>query len=108
VFVLRSLVLLGVLVGGGLATVWWRSQTLSLGYEAARLERAITRKIEEQRVEESCLARLTTPAQVAAAVRNLKLELDNRAAGTVGLPARAAVPHALALAGPGERRGAER
>jgi hypothetical protein len=108
VLILRGLVLLGVLVGGGLATVWWRTQTLTLGYEAARLECEITRKMEEQRVEESRLARLTTPAQVASAVRNLNLELDSRAAKTVLLPPRAIGPRVLVLAGPGQRRGAER
>ena len=95
---LRCLVLLAVLVGMGLATVWWKSQTLAMGYEAARLERQVARTVEEERVEESRVARLTAPERVADKVREMSLRLESRAEKTILAGQR---PSAAALASVG-------
>jgi hypothetical protein len=101
----RYLVLVAVLVAMGLATTWWKTRTLALGYEAARLEREIARGLEEERLEETRLARLTAPARVAAAVRELNLRLESRATKLVMAGERQAGTSALAEAGRNRRRG---
>ena len=79
----RFLVLVVALVGMGLATVSWKSRTLAMGYEAARLERETTRLMEEERVEESRLAKLTAPELVAERVRQMNIRLESRAEKTI-------------------------
>jgi len=95
----RWILLVAVLVGMGLVTVWWKSQTLAIGYEAARLERQLVQAIEEERVEESRLARLTTPGRVAVKVREMDLRLESRAERTMLAGQRRAAGLALASAG---------
>jgi cell division protein FtsL len=95
----RWLVLVAMLVGMGLVTVWWKSQTLAMGYEAAQLERQMVRTLEEARVEESQLARLTTPDRIAAKVREMDLRLESRAERTMLAGQRPAVSLVLANAG---------
>ena len=70
----RYLLLVGVLVAMGLATVWWKTRTLALGYEAARLERQVARATEEELLEQSRLACLTAPAAVADKAKGLGLQ----------------------------------
>ena len=70
----RYLLLVGVLVAFGLVTVRWKSRTLSMGYEAARLERRLNRALEEERQEQARLARLTAPAAVADKAKGLGLQ----------------------------------
>ena len=60
----RYLVLVAVLVVMGLATVWWKTRTLAMGYETVRLEEDLARVVEEVRVEDSALASLTCPVRV--------------------------------------------
>ena len=95
----RWIVLVAVLVGMGLATVWWKSRTLAMGYEAARIERELARAVEEERVEESRLARLTTLDRVAAKVKEMDLRLESRAEKTMLAGQRGAAGLALASAG---------
>jgi len=75
----RYLVLVTVLVFMGLATVWWKSRTVAMGYEAVRLRRDLSRAAEEQRLEDCEIARMTAPARVKseAARRGLALKLMN-------------------------------
>lgn len=95
----RGLALVLALVGMGLATVWWKSQTLAMGYEAARLERQVARAVEEERVEESLLARLTVPERVADKVKEMELRLESRAEKTILAGQRPSVAAVLASAG---------
>ncbi len=101
----RCLVLVAVMVAMGLITVWWKSQTVSMGYEAARLERQVVRTIEEQRVEEARLARLTAPERVAEKVREMELRLESRAEKTVLAGRRPPASTAVAVAGRTPRPG---
>ena len=82
----RYLVLVAALVAMGLATVRWKNQTLSAGYESVRLERKLRRTAEEERVEDSCLAVLTSPVRVCEQVEKLQLRL--RSKGTVAVARR--------------------
>lgn len=99
----RLTLLVAVLAACGLAAVWWRSRTVGLGYEAARVKRCLARVEEDLRVEQSRLAALASPASVAVRLRNMDLRLCSpgaalaaRGAGTGG---RAAAGGALALRG---------
>ena len=76
----RYLVLIAVLVGMGLCTVWWKTQTLNMGYEAVRLEGNLRRAEEEERLEDSLLSGLMAPKSMARRVR----ELGNRIAAGSG------------------------
>lgn len=71
--IVRWVLLAVTLVSMGLATVWWKTQTLSAGYQAARDQRRLAQIIEEERVESARLARITAPAQVVGQARELKL-----------------------------------
>ena len=101
----RCLALVVVLVGMGLAVVGYKSQTLAMAYEAARLQRELVRTIEEERVEQSRLAGLTAPDRVAARVEELNLGLKPRAARTLLANGRATGASILALAERGSRPG---
>ena len=72
----RYLVLVGALVAMGLGTVWWKTQTLGMGYEVVRLERERERAEEEERLEDSLLSGLTSPERVQEKVKELKLRLS--------------------------------
>ena len=71
----RYLVLVTVLVGMGLGTVWWKSRTLAMGYEAVRLQRRLDRMDEEESLEDSLLAGLTAPGEVRARAEKLGLRM---------------------------------
>ena len=75
----RYLVLVAALVAMGLGTIWWKTQTLGMGYEAVRLERDMERAGEEERLEDSLLAELTSPERIGEKVRELELKLDRQA-----------------------------
>lgn len=74
----RYLVLVVVLVAMGLCTVWWKTRTLQMGYEAVRLEQANSRVEEEERIEDSRLTGMTDPAEVIRVSRELGLGLDRQ------------------------------
>lgn len=80
----RYLMLIAVLVGMGLSTVWWKTQTLSTGYETVRIERDLHRAEEEESHEDSLLAALTAPTKVAEVAVRLGLsgERESRVADT--------------------------
>jgi hypothetical protein len=71
----RYLVLVTVLVGMGLSTVWWKSRTLAMGYETVRQQRQLDRLIEEESLEDSLLAGLTAPSKVRARAEKLGLSM---------------------------------
>ncbi len=75
----RYLVLVAALVAMGLGTIWWKTQTLGMGYEAVRLERDLERASEEERLEDALLAELTSPQRVGEKVKELNLKLDRQA-----------------------------
>ncbi|HOX07773.1 MAG TPA: hypothetical protein PK280_15340 [Planctomycetota bacterium] len=97
----RYLALVLVLVAMGLTTVWWKSRTLAMGYEAARLERQVAKAVEEQRVEELRLARLTAPERVAEKVKEMDLKLESRAEKIISGGRRPVAGSMLASAGKG-------
>jgi hypothetical protein len=67
----RYLVLVAALVGMGLGTVWWKSRTLAMGYEAVELGREIERATEEERMEDALLSGLVSPPGVSSRLREL-------------------------------------
>ncbi len=75
----RYLVLVAALVAMGLGTIWWKTQTLGMGYEAVHLERDLERASEEERLEGALLAELTSPERVGEKVKELELKLDRQA-----------------------------
>ncbi len=69
----RYLVLVGVLVGMGLGTVWWKSRTVAMGYEAVRLSKEISSADEERMLEDSRIATMTAPGRVKSEANRLGL-----------------------------------
>jgi hypothetical protein len=74
----RYLVMVAALVGMGLATVWWKSRTVAMGYDVVRVERDLKRAEEERRLEDSRVARMTSPNSMEKRVRELKLDLKKQ------------------------------
>jgi hypothetical protein len=69
----RYLVLVCVLVGMGIGTVWLKSRTLAMGYEVVRLEKRLVRANEEVSLEDSLIARMLAPNHVRTKVSELGL-----------------------------------
>ena len=79
----RYLLLVVAMVGMGLLSVWWKTQTLNLGYRAVEVERDLVRVEEESCVEGFLLEKMTAPVLVAAKVKELGLGLDPQGPRTV-------------------------
>jgi hypothetical protein len=75
--------MVAVLVSMGMATVWHRNRVLASGYEAVRLEREIARIREEELVEKSALAALTSPALLVD--KNIEMNLGLERRGVVAM-----------------------
>jgi hypothetical protein len=105
VTILRWTLLAAIMVAMGLATVWWKTQTLASGYQAAKDQRRLSQLIEEERVEAARLARITAPARVVVRAREMGLMPRVRSVGSALalLSGAADGGHALALVGPDGR-----
>jgi hypothetical protein len=105
VTIARWTLLAVTVVAMGLATVRWKTQTLSAGYQAARDQRTLSQLIEEERVEAARLARLTAPALVVGRAKEMGLTPGARPSGAALalLNGTASGSRSLALLGPDGR-----
>ena len=102
----RYLVLVTALVAMGLGTVWWKTQTLAMGYDAVRIDRELSRAVEEERLEDSRLVKLTALVQVRRKVKDLKLSLEVLEEATVARGRRRGAAGGRAVAAVEGRRNA--